>query len=80
MIKTPRFFRWLLWVVVVILLLSPLLYWVTGLGQNAAQLSAEITRQPDGSLVSSPKAEVLHSISLPMRIERMIIYPLLLLA
>jgi STE24 endopeptidase len=78
--KNPRFFRWLLWAVVVIILLSPLLYWATGLGQNAAQLSAEITRQPDGTLVSSPKAEALHSLSLPMRIERMLLYPLLLLA
>lgn len=78
--KNPHFWHWLLLTIVALILLSPLLYWPTGLGQNAAQLSAEITRQPDGGLVSSPKAEALHSLSLPMRIQRMLIYPLLLLA
>lgn len=78
--KKPRLFRWLLWIIVAVILLSPLFYWATGLGQNAAQLSAQITRQADGTLVSSPKAETLHNLSLPMRIQRMVIYPLLLLA
>lgn len=78
--KNLHVFRWLLLIVVAVILLSPLLYWSTGLGQNAAQLSVEITRQPDGTLVSSPKAGALHSLSLPMRIQRLLIYPLLLLA
>ncbi len=71
---------WLFLTLVVIILLSPLIYWSTGIGQAAAGLSAEISRQPDEILISSPKAEALHSLSLPMRIERMLIYPLLLLS
>ena len=75
-----RRYRWLLLSLALIILLSPLLYWSTGIGQAAAGLSAEISRQPDGTLLSSPKAEALHSLSLPMRLQRMLIYPLLLLA
>lgn len=63
-----------------IILISPLIFWSTGVGQAAANLTAEISRLPDGTLASSPKAEALHSLSLPMRIERMFLYPLLLLA
>ena len=66
-------------IIIVIILLSPLLYWLTGIGQAAAGLPAEVIRQPDGTLISSPKAEALRSLSLPMRIERLLIYPLLLL-
>ena len=78
--KQHRPYLWLFLTVVVIILLSPLSYWSSGIGQAAAGLSAEISRQPDGTLISSPKAEALHSLSLPMRIERMLIYPLLLLS
>lgn len=75
-----KFYRWLFLTLVAIILLSPLLYWLTGLGQAAANLSAEIIRPPDGTLFSSPKAEVFHRLTLPMRIERLLIYPLLLLS
>ncbi len=60
-------------------MLSPLLYWASGIGQSAAGLSAEVGRAPDGTLVSSPKAEMLHRLSLPLRIERLLVYPLLLI-
>ena len=75
-----KFFRWLLPALMAVILLSPLLYWLTGVGQAAQGLSADIVRLPDGTMMSSPKAESLHSLALPMRIERMFIYPLLLLA
>ncbi len=78
--KYQKFFWWLLLAVAAIILISPLIYWLTGVGQAAEGLSADILRQPDGTVVSSPKAEALHSLVLPMRIERMLIYPLLLLA
>jgi STE24 endopeptidase len=64
--------------VLVIILLSPVLYWLTGIDQSAPGLSAEVSHRPDGTLVSSPKAEALHRLTLPMRIERLLIYPLLL--
>ncbi len=75
-----KVWTWLLWTIIVVILASPLIYWSTGIGQLAADLSAEIGRQPDGTLVSSPKAEALHALRFPMRIERMVVYPLLLLA
>ena len=75
-----KFWLYLFYFVIVLILLSPLLYWTTGIGQSANNLSAEISRNPDGMLVSSPKAEARHSLMMPMRIQRMIIYPLLLLA
>jgi STE24 endopeptidase len=77
--KHRSIIRWLFLAVLVIILLSPGPYWLTGIGQSAAGLSAEISRLPDGTLVSSPKAEALHRLTLPMRIERLLIYPLLLL-
>jgi STE24 endopeptidase len=73
-------YRWLFFFLALIILASPLIFWSTGVGQAAATLTAEISRLPDGTLVSSPKAEALHSLSLPIRIERMFLYPLLLLA
>jgi STE24 endopeptidase len=73
-------YRWLFFFLALIILVSPLIFWSTGVGQGAASLSAEISRLPDGTRVSSPKAEALHNLSLPMRIERMLIYPLLLLS
>ncbi len=78
--KFQRFFNWLSLSLVAIILISPLLYWFSGVGQAAPGLAAEITRLPDGSLISSPKAEALHSLLLPMRLQRLLIYPLLLLA
>lgn len=70
---------WFFISLVIILLISPLFYEATGLGRSAAGLSAEISRLPDGTLVSSPKAEALHRLTLPMRLELLFIYPLLLL-
>jgi STE24 endopeptidase len=77
--KRRNIWWWLFLIILVVILLSPSPYWLTGVGQSAAALSAEISRRPDGTLVSSPKAEALHRLSLPMRIERLLIYPLLLL-
>jgi STE24 endopeptidase len=73
------FFGWLLVVAAIVILLSPLVYWLTGIGQSASQLSADITYAPDGTLVSSPKAVALHDLTLPMGIERLLIYPLVLI-
>jgi STE24 endopeptidase len=78
--KYQRYYFWLLLASIVIILLSPVPYWLTGIGQSAHELSADIGHQPDGALVSSPKALAHHRLTLPMQIERMIIYPLLLLA
>jgi STE24 endopeptidase len=71
-------YRWLLVAVVAVILLGPLPYWLSGIGQSAAGLSAEITQRADGTLISSPKAEALHSLGLPMTVERLFLYPLLL--
>ncbi|MCB0213242.1 MAG: M48 family metallopeptidase [Anaerolineae bacterium] len=65
---------------IVIIVISPLLYWLTDIGQTAGELGAAIIRQPDGTLISSPKAQAYHQLSLPMRLERMVVYPILLLA
>ena len=79
-VNNRKIYTWLLWSIVVVILISPFIYWSTGVGQSAAALPAKIGRLPDGALISSPKAEALHSLGLPMRLERMFIYPLLLLA
>jgi STE24 endopeptidase len=71
--------RWLFFGALVVVVLSPLLYWSSGIGQMGAGLSAEVGRAPDGTLVSSPKAEMLHRLSLPLRIERLLVYPVLLI-
>ncbi|NJN94910.1 MAG: hypothetical protein HC875_12820 [Anaerolineales bacterium] len=71
----PHTYRWLFLSLALVILISPLIYWSTGIGQAAGGLSAEISRLPDGTLLSSPKAEALHSLSLPMRLQRMLIYP-----
>jgi len=63
-----------------IILLSPLPYWFSGIGQAAPELSPEIVTLADGTLQSSPKAQARHSLMLPMRLERIVIYPVLLLA
>jgi STE24 endopeptidase len=78
--KHKILYMWLFLLLVVVILLSPLPYWLTGIGQSAAGLSAELLHRPDGTPVTSPKAEARHSLTLPMRLQRMIIYPLLLLA
>jgi STE24 endopeptidase len=79
-VSHPLFYRRLLVALIVIILLSPLPYWLTGIGQSASGLSAKVGRLPDGAWVSSPRAEALHTLALPMRIERLLLYPLLLLA
>jgi|GEM_PF-1692740 len=78
--KHQRLFGWLFVALLLAILLSPIVYWLTGIGQSAQELTAEIGRQPDGTLASSPKAEALHRLTLPMRIEVMIVLPLLLLS
>lgn len=78
--KRQSVWRYIFWMTVVVILISPIVYWSTGIGQSAESLPAEISRRPDGTSVSSPKAEAHHSLMLPMRLERMAIYPLLLLA
>ena len=55
--KYQKFFWWLLLAVAAIILISPLIYWLTGVGQAAEGLPADILRQPDGTVVSSPKAK-----------------------
>ncbi len=71
--------RKLLYLTLAIILLSPLAYYRTGIGQRAATLSAEPVVQADGSLQNSPKALALHRLALPMRVERLLLYPLFLL-
>jgi STE24 endopeptidase len=63
-----------------VILISPLAYWLTGLGQAAAGLPASISYGLDGTLQSSPKAEALRILTLPISLERMLLYPLLLVA
>ena len=64
--------------VCLLILLSPLFSLATGIGQEAAQLSNQPIRLADGSLQSSPKAVALHQLGLPIRIGRLLSYPLLL--
>ena len=80
MLNHKKLWYRLLWFIILIILASPAIYWFTGIGQTAETLSANIGYLPNGTLTSSPKAQALHALSLPMRLERMIIYPLLLLA
>jgi STE24 endopeptidase len=75
-----RVYLWILLALVAVILLGPLPYWLSGVGQSAAALSAQVTHEANGVLVSSPKAEALHALALPMRIERLLLLPLLLLA
>lgn len=77
--KHQSVWGWIFLALLAVILLNPLLYWSTGIGQSAAGLSAEIGHQPDGTPISSPKALALHRLSLPMRIERLLTYPLLLI-
>jgi STE24 endopeptidase len=73
-----KLFRILLLVLILLYMLSPFLYWSTGIGQQAIELSAEVHRAADGTLQTSPRAEARHTLLLPMRIQSMILYPLLL--
>lgn len=75
-----KLWRVIFWVTVAVILVSPLLYFGSGVGQSAAGLPAELGHRADGSPVSSPKAELRHGFMLTMRLERMLLYPLLLLA
>jgi len=67
-------------ITLVIIILSPLPYEWSGIGQAARGLSVEISRQPDGTLASSPKAEALHRLGLPLRLQSLLLYPLLLIS
>ncbi len=58
-------------------MLSPVIFWATGIGQHADQLSTAVVAA-DGTLHNSPKAEALHALVLPIRIEKLIVYPALL--
>jgi STE24 endopeptidase len=62
-----------------IIILSPLIYFSTGIGQRSHTLSPEPVVLADGSLHSSPKAEALHTLRLPIRLELLLIYPILML-
>lgn len=70
--------RKLLFLTIAVIILSPLIYFSTGIGQQAHTLSPEPVVLTGGNLQSSPKAVALHSLSLPIRIERLLIYPVLL--
>jgi STE24 endopeptidase len=76
----PKLFYRLLLVLSLVVLLSPWWYWSSGLGQAGADLSAQVIRLADGTLLSSPKAEAYHQLTLPMRIQQLLIFPLLLLS
>ncbi|MEM7030407.1 MAG: M48 family metalloprotease [Chloroflexota bacterium] len=62
-----------------LILISPLIFLGTGIGQEAIHLSDEVRIASDGSLQSSPKAVALHQLSVPIRISRLLSYPILLL-
>lgn len=79
-VQSSRSWQILLSLTVVVILLSPLAFWLTGIGQAAPELRTSISYALDGTLQSSPKAEALRSLTLPIRLERMLLYPLLLLA
>lgn len=70
--------RWLIGLIL-ILLLSPLGYLATGIGQKAHALSAELIVSSDGRLASSPKAVARHRLIRPLEIERLLTYPAILL-
>ncbi|MBN1220205.1 MAG: M48 family metalloprotease [Anaerolineae bacterium] len=70
--------RKLLFLTITLIILSPLVYFSTGIGQKAHTLSPEPVALANGTLQSSPKAEALHSLSLPIRVERLLVYPILL--
>jgi STE24 endopeptidase len=65
-------------VVIAVIVFSPLIYYSTGIGQQAHTLSAELIWAA-GGLQNSPKAEALHRLTLPIGVERLLVYPLFLL-
>lgn len=69
----------LLWLSILIIFLSPIIYFATGVGQRADTLSAEPIVTVSGMLENSPKSEALHNLTLPIRVEKLVVYPLLLL-
>lgn len=71
-------FRQLLYVTVVVIIFSPLVYFSTGIGQGAGQLSQTVIINAQGEMQTSPKAEALHTLRLPLRIQRLLIFPLFL--
>ncbi|MFQ5576473.1 MAG: M48 family metalloprotease, partial [Anaerolineae bacterium] len=71
--------RTALYVTIALILLSPAAYFGSGVGQRAHTLSAEPVTLAGGSLESSPKAEARHSLSLPIRVEQLLLYPALML-
>lgn len=71
--------KFLLILVIGLLILSPVIYFSTGIGQQGATLSPDPIISSDGMLQSSPKAIAWHQLTLPIRIEQLLIYPALLL-
>ena len=71
--------RKLFYIVIAVIILSPLIYFATGIGQQANILSQDPITLANGTVQSSPKAEALHSLNLPLRIQHLLIYPALLL-
>lgn len=64
---------------VALTILSPLAYYATGIGQRAQVLGRDPVTLADGTQQSSPKAEALHRLALPIRVQGLLTYPLLLL-
>ncbi len=77
--ETRKKYRRLLMLTIAIILLSPLGYFASGIGQRAGELSATPVEISVGVWENSPKAEALHALTLPLRIEKLIVYPALLL-
>lgn len=69
----------LLFLLILLHLASPLFFLSTGIGQIAPTLSAEPILQANGMLSSSPKALALHQLALPLRLQSLLVPPLLLL-
>lgn len=65
--------------IVLILIISPLGYFASDIGQRAESLTAEPEVVAAGVWQNSPKAEALHALTLPIRVEKLILYPALLL-
>lgn len=70
--------RKLLYTLILLIVISPLFYLISGIGQQAEMLSAVPPQVADG-IESSPKAEALHQLALPLRLQLLLTYPLLLL-
>ncbi len=64
--------------VIALILLTPLPFYVSGLGQNALSFANELGKGGDGLPLSSPRAELWHQLVLPLRLWRLLLYPLLL--